>query len=484
MLRLRSISIPVLCTLALACGPAGSGGDDEAGETEGTSDTGETSDTGGAPLACERVEGGGEDGLSWALRCGGPTYDRVVGSGVDGAGNIYFGVDLRNLDGAEPFTIGDFEVVPGELSDMLMVKLDPEGEALWVEQIGGPGDQFLGLLEVCGDGVVISGSLQDAEPLDLGDGPLSDDFIAAFDGGGQHRWSRNLEVLDADGHVTPLAMTCDDQGNLAVTGRLRGAIDFGGGPVTPNELFDGFLARYDGFGQHQWSRSFAATGSNYVSGRALAADAGGELVLVGSFDGTIDLGGGPLVANAGDDTMVAKLAPNGDHLWSFQIGPEGLQYGTAVALDSQGALAFGGIFLEGVEIGDDSYANVFPDAEPDIYGTVYDVFIGGADANGVIEWSTHIGNMLDDRLRSLAYRSDDSLALGAFTNDEAYMVQIYSGLDPSWTWTNPGLTDGELDVGPDDALVLVSSPEADLEIGGAALPGFGSPDIFVAKFTP
>lgn len=57
---------------------------------------------------------------------------------------------------------------------------------------------------------------------------------------------------------------------------------------------------------------------------ALATDKEGNVWLGGGFEGTVDFGGGPFEnAKLNDDMFLAKLDPEGNHLWSKQIGDEG-----------------------------------------------------------------------------------------------------------------------------------------------------------------
>src|SRR5579871_1167393 len=68
----------------------------------------------------------------------------------------------------------------------------------------------------------------------------------------------------------------------------------------------------------------------------------GSVLLAGSFEGTIDLGGGPLRSAGGDDVFVARLDASGKHLWSKRFGDAHAQHGRAVALDPSGNVVLAG----------------------------------------------------------------------------------------------------------------------------------------------
>lgn len=442
------------------------------GATEGVGTT-----EGPAAAGCERVAGAGD--VEWYLRCGGAPREGVNGVAVDAAGSIYVGVDMRNLDGSAPFMIGAFEVVPGDLSDILIVKLDASGEVVWVKHFSGPEDEYLAGLWGCGDGVAIVGGAP-ANALDLGGGVLAEaDFIAAFDGEGAHRWSRGVPILVGDGHVTWSDAACDATGSLALTGLYRGGIDLGGGPIMPADLYDGIVARFDPAGGLLWSHSFGGDGS-YPTGRAVAYTPGGEVAVVGSFDGTVDLGGGPLTASNGDDVLVALLGADGAHVWSRQIGPDGLQYGAAVAVDGAGQVVVGGTFLDGITIGADSYVNTFPDAVEDIDGTLYDGFLAFLDVEGAPSSSLQIGTKLDDDMYSLEFDANGVLMMSGFTA-EAFTVRAHVDGVPGWQWTTKAWLRGHVALAGDDAVVVATGTGGPVDLGGGVLASHGQEDMVVAK---
>ncbi len=65
---------------------------------------------------------------------------------------------------------------------------------------------------------------------------------------------------------------------------------------------------------HLWSQHFGSTSSDY--GESVATDASGNVFVTGRFFGTVDFGGGALVSAGNTDIFVAKYSPTGTHLWS------------------------------------------------------------------------------------------------------------------------------------------------------------------------
>ena len=67
-----------------------------------------------------------------------------------------------------------------------------------------------------------------------------------------------------------------------------------------------FVAKYSPAGAPVWCRCLGGRPVNVGAGRAVAVDQGGNVVVTGSFRGTVDFGGGPLTRIGGQDVFMAK----------------------------------------------------------------------------------------------------------------------------------------------------------------------------------
>ena len=99
----------------------------------------------------------------------------------------------------------------------------------------------------------------------------------------------------------------DDSGNVVVTGSFNGTVNFGGGGLNSAGSFDIFVAKFSGAdGSHLWSKRFGSTYED--EGLGVAVDGSGNVVVTGYFWGTVDFGGGELTsAGSSDDIFVVKL---------------------------------------------------------------------------------------------------------------------------------------------------------------------------------
>ena len=129
-------------------------------------------------------------------------------------------------------------------------------------------------------------------------------FIARFGRtDGAHVWSRQYGDLGFD-RVVDIA--ADPTGNLVITGLFSGTVSFGGGlaPLKGPASQSMFVAKYDGNGEHLWSRSYAGEPI------AVGIDASGHVLVTGGFQGRADFGSGVPFTSVGDtDAFVLRLKP-------------------------------------------------------------------------------------------------------------------------------------------------------------------------------
>jgi hypothetical protein len=126
-------------------------------------------------------------------------------------------------------------------------------------------------------------------------------------------------------------------------------VDFGGGPTAGFGSLDTFVAKYSPGGAYLWSRRLG--GTNAEEGFGIATDANGNVLLVGTFQGTADFGSGPLTSAGSWDVVAAKYSAAGAPLWSKRFGSSGDDFGYSVATDASGNAIFTGTFQGTVNFG-------------------------------------------------------------------------------------------------------------------------------------
>ncbi len=220
----------------------------------------------------------------------------------------------------------------------------------------------------------------------------------------------------------------DASGNTIVTGSFYGTIDFGGGALSSSSSADAFVAKLGPDGTHLWSKCF---GEQMAEAQSVAVDASGNVIVVGYFDGAVDFGGGELVCAGSVDIFVAKFGPDGTHLWSKCFGDSIGQLAEAVAVDASGNVFVAGHFGGTVDFGGGVLASA----------GIQDIFVAKFGSDGTHLWSKRFGDRADSETRDIAVDS----------------------------WGNA---------------VLTGSFSGTIDFGGGALASAGKWDIFVAKFGP
>lgn len=277
-----------------------------AGEFAGTASFGGAALTsiGSSDLFMARYDANGTH--IWSKRLGGTAseYSLAMTLNVDSRGNLLLAggfFDTIDLGGAVLTSAGSY--------DVFTAKYDAAGAHLWSNRFGGSGDET-----VIGAAVDGSGGLQVAGyfsgTTDLGGGVLTsaggtDMFVARYNAAGAHLWSKRLGGVNSE---TLRAVAVDSRGNLLVAGDFSGTADFGGGTLTSAGGNDLVVAKYDASGAYLWSRSFGGS-DNGDSPEVLAVDGSGNVLVSGSFFGTVDFGGGLLSSSGGYDHFLLKLAP-------------------------------------------------------------------------------------------------------------------------------------------------------------------------------
>ncbi|MBI4699924.1 MAG: hypothetical protein HY744_01955 [Deltaproteobacteria bacterium] len=220
------------------------------------------------------------------------------------------------------------------------------GLHLWSKPFGdAAGQAGFGVVSAADGAVLLAGYFMGA--VDFGGGSLTSAGL----------WDMFVTKLDKDGkHLWSkrfgdasydygYGITAAADGGVLLSGSFQGTVDFGGGPLTSADAGI-FVARFDSDGTHLWSKRFG-TGV----GRAIASSANGTVLLTGYFTGSADFGGGTLTSAGSYDIFVAKFDKDGNHLWSKRIGDPSDQHGYAIAVDASGAVLLTGAFKGSADFG-------------------------------------------------------------------------------------------------------------------------------------
>jgi hypothetical protein len=373
---------------------------------------------------------------------------------------------------------------------------------IWSDGFGeGTQDQFSeGVATDGSDNVIVTGRMRGT--IDFGCGALSsaggkhDVLVAKFDSTGTCLWSKAFGEGTQDQFGQDVAV--DGSGNILVTGRFRGNnIDFGCGNLSSaGGKHDVFVAKLDASGACLWSKGFGE-GTQDQFGEAVATDITGNTLVAGRFRGNnVDFGCGNLSSAGGKhDIFVAKLAVNGDCVWSQGFG-EGTQdqFAEGIAVDSgSNVLLTGRLRGNNIDFGCGNLSSV---------GGKRDILVVKFDGSGTCLWHKGMGDgVQDQRGQSVAIDSSDnvivtgrfrgSLDFGggalASVGDKSDVFLAKYNATGVHQWSQ-GFGNGAQDqfgedvaVDSSDNLVITGIFKGLVDFGGGSLPTTGAKrDIFVA----
>jgi hypothetical protein len=274
-----------------------------------------------------KLDGQGQHLASVCFGSPAAQFESAPEMAVDGAGNILLAVRLTgSLD------FGQGPVAGAASGSLAVVKLDPMGKLVWAHTFGAPGTTVgLGGIAAGQSGeVFVTGNVDGT--IDFGGGPLanpnpgaSNVFLARFDAGGAHVWSKLFTSEHEEGAA---GLAGGPGGRLALTGTWvrtfdTDTIDLGTGPLS-SPLF---LATFDAAGAPLWSRSFGDL-SGYHAATAVAWSDGGDIALLTASTEHIDFGCGDQFNDAAPSFMLARFDPAGHDLGNRYV-PNAYGHGVA-----------------------------------------------------------------------------------------------------------------------------------------------------------
>jgi len=225
----------------------------------------------------------------WAKEFSGDVQGDLNGMAQDEDGNIYVtGIfdDRRDFDPGPDSLI----VTATGYWDVFVVKLNSEGELLWLHHLGNAGDN----------------------------------------------WAHDL-IIDHDR-------------NIYVTGYFSDTLDFDPGPETLNFMAtntDPYIWKLDTDGNLVWAVQYE--GESFDQSKSVTMDRQGNIYSTGWFGETQDFDPGPghfLLTSAGgndrDDAYITKLNHEGKFIWAYALGGLEDDYGMEAKVDD-----FGNIFISG-----------------------------------------------------------------------------------------------------------------------------------------
>lgn len=249
---------------------------------------------------------------------------------LDEDNNIYFGGLIS----------GTLDVNPGPVNttftsidalDLLVEKLDNDGNFIWAKQFGGYNQQFVEDLIINGSSLFVSGSFYSTVDFDPGPGVFnltsagnSDIYFVELSLTGTFIHAGKIGDIDSE---SPGGIAFDSEGNRFYTGTFIGTVDLDMEPlsdsiVTSAGSRDCFLIKTDSLNNLIWAKTI---GDEYPQlATAICIDSLNNIILSGYFQNTFDADPGPGISNlvsAGYyDIYYLKLNNDGDFIYASSVG--------------------------------------------------------------------------------------------------------------------------------------------------------------------
>jgi hypothetical protein len=214
-----------------------------------------------------------------------------------------------------------------------------------------------------------------------------------------------------------LAVTHDPTGNVIIAGSFSGTLAFGAITLLSAGASDIFVAKFGPDGAPIWAKSFG--NAKDQSARGVAADAQGNVVVVGQFVGTVNFGGANLTSTGPnfDDAFLVKLGPQGTHLWSKKFGDINSQVPHGVAVGPTGDIAMVGDFQTNMTF-DAIAINSFGDT---------DAFVAVFDSSGTAKWAKAFGDTAAQSAHAVTFDSAGNVLV---TGDTSGAMDFGAGALP------------------------------------------------------
>jgi gliding motility-associated-like protein len=342
---------------------------------------------------------------------------------------------------------------------------------------------------------------------------LKDGYLMKVSPTGTTTWAFSIGGLDDD---EIKGVSCDNNGNIYVTGYFKGTVDFDPSLstyyLTASTLTrDGFIAKYTSSGALVWAVKFGGSGND--EGARITVN-GSNLYLTGYFENSATFYSTSAVTKTTSalggaaNFFGARYDLSGVAQWLVLASSSANDQGTVLTADNN-RVYFGGSYASSVTVYDASLTTA---------GTLQaqtsnkpNVLILACNSNGSVAWITNASSGDDDQVYGITVDSSNVYIAGGFKNNtisfpypsasftlanmggvDIYMAAL-SKSNGAYQWTCNHLGSGAADETAyaitrdfNDNLILSGTFRSVLTytaFGGPQLTSSGNDDIFINAYT-
>lgn len=256
-----------------------------------------------------------------------------------------------------------------------------------------------------------------------------------------------------------ISLGVDSANNLYVTGTFEGSINFGGSPLVGTDGVDEvFLASFDENGTHRWSTLIALPGSNKRA-HALTVDADDNVVIAVSAE------------VAGTLARVLSYDQNGNFRWSAGMGGSD-EFG--VRFNDVATDADGNVYVAG------SYSGWYGQFASNNLSS--DVMYAKYDNTGAQLWANDFGSSATDAGLAIASAPDGTHYITGTFNGDLFVTALDADGTSQWGWNagSTGLDYGRaIALSSDNRLFVAGEFEQQIDFGVGIHISNGATDGFL-----
>ncbi|UCF50604.1 MAG: SBBP repeat-containing protein [Thermoplasmatales archaeon] len=237
----------------------------------------------------------------WASSGGGSLADYPNDIVVDYLGNSYIVGDFD-----DDASFGSYNITHQDHIDVFIAKLDTDGNWQWAKSgVGDSTDRGYNIAVDSNGDVRITGTF--FVSITFGTTTLTslgewDVYVVKLDTNGDFLWVTQGGGTSSD---SGRSITVDYNKNSYITGTFNGEATFGASTITSLGFRDVYVAKLDDDGNWQWAMS--AGGVEYDQGYGIAVDNNGYIYNTGYFDGISAFGTTTLTTEGEYDVFIAKV---------------------------------------------------------------------------------------------------------------------------------------------------------------------------------
>ncbi|MBK7855121.1 MAG: T9SS type A sorting domain-containing protein [Bacteroidetes bacterium] len=299
---------------------------------------------------------------------------------------------------------GQFNVASNWQEDGYILKLDSNGNFVWLKTITGLGYQDCRYIKVRGNRLYVAGSFEGNAVFDPGQtnyiltaltSNYPDVYVMELDTSGNFKW---VKQLMGTGGLGARDLNLNNSEEIFLTGSFAASVDFDPGAnnysLTSAGGYDAFVCKLDSGGNFIWAKQFGGSGTSQYT-TSLDFDEAENVYLTGAFNGSIDLDPGTGIFNLSTSTtmlsdldiFIVKLDSAGNFVWGIGYGTPQGESSNKVVYDGTGNILVSGAFSNTIDF--DAGAGVFNMTS----AGGGDVFLLKLDTAGNFAWAKQWGNL-------------------------------------------------------------------------------------------